>query len=561
MRYVLGFIFMLSISVALAQAPPPPAAPAPPASLATTYDLDLAGVGKGTEVAKLAEKDGAFHLISRVELTTPQGPMLLNQDSSLAGVPAEIVRYALSLETPGDKSKAMMQAVRQEGSWRLEASTIAEGASTGKDAAAGEGPPQTQSKELPVTGRSVVLDNLLPSQVDLFVRTLTMDAGSDVTVMVVVPQALVVAPMKVQRMQDGSGTFEGKQLVVRRYRLNLGNVLMEVDASNTDGALLRARVPIQSVAYVRRGFVSAPDAPAEPAEDPRESAVTVPGPAVGLPGILTVPPSDKPVPVVVLLSGSGPQDRDETVGTNKPLRDLARGLAGRGIASLRYDKRTFVKRDPSIAPDLRREYVEDARAALAMLQGMKEIDGARVYVAGHSLGGSVAPLVASAGGVRGIVLLAPMARRADEVLLDQIPFQLRLSGADEAEIARRTGQIKEYFASLADPKADPGFFFGASPVYWRDWLALDVPKALREASVPVLVLQGAKDIQVRPDLDFEKLKREVGEREGRITYRLFPDLNHLFLRTEGPSTGAEYGIPGRMEPAVVRAVADWIAAH
>ena len=546
MRHVLGFSFVLAVSMAQAEAPAPPA---PPPSLAATYDLDLAGLGKGTEVVKLEEKEGAFRLTSRVEVTTPQGPMILTQESSLAGTPAEIVRYALSLEPPGEKSKATMQAVRQEGAWHLEAS------------AGSEDPAQKQSKEIPVSGRSVVLDNLLPSLVDVFVRALDLKPGSEATVVAVVPQALVAAPMKVQRLQDGSGTFEGKPVSLRRYRLNLGNVLMEVEASHGDGTLLRARVPIQSVAYVRRGFAVPAEAPGEPAEDPRESAVTVPGSAVGLPGVLTMPVSDKPVPAVVLLAGSGPQDRDETVGTNKPMRDLARGLAGHGFASLRYDKRTYVKRDPSIAPDLRREYVEDARAAITMLRAMKGIDPARIFVAGHSLGGSVAPLVSAEGGVRGLVLLAPMARRADEVLLDQIPFQLRLSGADEAEIARRANQIREYFAALVDPKADPGFFFGASPGYWRDWLALDVSKLVRDGTLPVLVLQGAKDIQVRPDKDFDKLKREVGERDGRVAYRLFPDLNHLFLRTEGPSTGAEYGIPGRMDPGVIQAAAEWMSAH
>jgi dienelactone hydrolase len=546
MRHAVGFAFVLSVSVVSADAPVPPAAPA---SLAATYDLDLAGLGKGTEVVKLEGEIGAPRLTSRVEVTTPQGSMVLTQESSLSGSPAEIVRYALTLEPPGEKSKARMQAVRQDGSWHVEASMEA------------DDPSQKQAKDLPVSGRSAVLDNLLPSQVDVFVRTLDLAPGTDATVVAVVPQALIAAPMKIQRLQDGSGTFEGKTVTVRRFRLNLGNVLMEVDASTGDGALLRARVPIQSVAYVRRGYASAPEPPLEPPEDPRESAVTVPGPAVGLPGILILPASEKPVPAVVLLAGSGPQDRDETVGTNKPLRDLARGLAGHGVASLRYDKRTYVKRDPSIAPDLRREYVEDARAAIAMLRGLKGIDPARIYVAGHSLGGSVAPLVAVGGGVRGLVLLAPMARRADEVLLDQIPFQLRLSGAEEAEIARRTDQIRQYFAALSDPKADPGFFFGAGAGYWRDWLALDVPKLLRDTAVPVLVLQGTKDIQVRSDKDFEKLKREAGEREGRIVYRLFPDLNHLFVHTEGPSTGAEYGIPGRMEPAVITAVAEWIAGH
>ena len=515
-----------------------------------TYDLDLSTVGKGTEVARIVREGEASRLTSRVEIATPQGPMILTQDASLAGTPAEIVRYALTIEPPGVKARGEMQAVRKETGWTLEAAAPGEGEEGNK-----------QSRDLPVTGRSVVLDNLLPSQVDLFVRSLDLAPNAEATVTSVVPLALVAAPMKVRRMEDASGKFEGQPVSVRRYRLNLGNVLMEVEASAGDGALMRARVPIQSVAYVRRGYTAAPDAPVEAAEDSRESAVTVPGPAVGLPGILTTPPGKKPAAAVLLLSGSGPQDRDETVGTNKPLRDLARGLASRGIASLRYDKRTYVKRDPSIAPDLKREYVEDARAALALLQKAEGIDRERIFVVGHSLGGSVAPLVAGGGGVRGLVLLAPMARPADEVLLDQIPFQLRLSGADEAEIARRVEQIKAYFVALKDPKADPGFFFGASPGYWRDWLALDVSKLLRETTVPALVLQGAKDIQVSPDLDFEKLRREVGDREGRVSYRLFPDLNHLFLRTEGPSTGAEYGIPGRIDPAVLASIADWIAAH
>lgn len=534
---------VLSLSPVLAQTP------TPPASLAATYDLDLAVMGKGTEVVKLVKSDDATRLTSRVEMTTPQGPMRLTQESDLAGSPAEVVRYVLSLEPPGEAPKATLRATRQEGSWALEAST------------AGEGAPPPQSRSLAVTGRSVVLDNFLPSQVDLFVRALELAPGAETTVTAVVPQALVAAPMKVRRMDDGRGTFEGKAVSVRRYRLNLGNVLMEVDASASDGALLRARVPIQSVAYVRRGYAAGPEPEIVPADDPRESAVTVPGLAVGLPGILTLPKAEGPVAAVLLLAGSGPQDRDETVGTNKPLRDLARGLADAGIASLRYDKRTYVRRDPEVAPDLRREYVEDALAALALLRGTAGIDGSRLYVAGHSLGASVAPLLVPKGDVRGLVLLAPMTRRADEVLLDQIPFQLRLLGTDEAEIARRRAQIEAYFKALQDPKADPGPFFGAGAGYWRDWLALDVVKLVRETAVPVLVLQGTKDIQVRPEADFEKLRREAGEREGRIRYRLFPELNHLFQRTEGPSTGAEYGIPGRMDPEVVRAIVEWIRAR
>jgi dienelactone hydrolase len=542
----------LTLSSAMAQAPAPAPLPAPPASVATTYDLDLSVMGKGTEVVKLARTDDAVRLTSLVEMATPQGPMRLAQESDLAGSPLEVVRYALTLEPPGEAPRASLRATRKEAGWTLEASSAG---------SAREEPPKPQTKDLPVTGRSVVLDNFFPSQVDLFVRTLDLAPGGETTVTAVVPQALVAAPMKVRRMEDGRGTLDGKPVAVRRYRLNLGNVLMEAEASAEDGALLRARVPIQSVAYVRRGYGAAPEPEPAAAEDPREAAVTVSGPAVGLPGILTLPKAEGPVPAVLLLAGSGPQDRDETVGTNKPLRDLARGLADAGIASLRYDKRTYVRRDPAVAPDLAREYVEDALAALALLRGTVGIDAARIYVVGHSLGGSVAPLIVPEGKVQGLVLMAPMTRRADEVLLDQIPSQLRLLGTDEAEIGRRRGQIQAYFQALQDPKADPGPFFGAGAGYWRDWLKLDVVGLVRESPVPVLVLQGTKDIQVRADADFDRLRREAGERGGRIRYRLFPDLNHLFQRTEGPSTGAEYGIPGRVEPEVVTAIVDWIRTH
>ena len=115
---LLRFLVVLAIPLALAQAPAPPSSPPPPVSLATTYDLDLAGVGKGTEVVKLEPNEGGVRLTSRVEVTTPQGPMLLLQDSTLSGSPAEIVRYALSLEAPGEAGKGTMQAIRKDPKYR-----------------------------------------------------------------------------------------------------------------------------------------------------------------------------------------------------------------------------------------------------------------------------------------------------------------------------------------------------------------------------------------------------------------------------------------------------------
>jgi hypothetical protein len=118
--------------------------PGPRRLSAVTYDLDLSTVGKGREVVRIVREGGATRLTSRLEIATPQGPMILTQDANLAGTPAEIVHYALTIEPPGVKAKGEMQATRKETGWTLEAS------------APGEGEPDTkQSKDLPVTGRSV----------------------------------------------------------------------------------------------------------------------------------------------------------------------------------------------------------------------------------------------------------------------------------------------------------------------------------------------------------------------------------------------------------------------
>src|SRR4051794_36392117 len=129
-----------------------------------------------------------------------------------------------------------------------------------------------------------------------------------------------------------------------------------------------------------------------------------------LPGTLTLPTGTGPFPAVVLVHGSGPHDRDETIGPNKPFRDLAWGLATRGIAVLRYEKRTkehgakFVKENTYT---LRSEVIDDVRAAVALLRSHRSVDPKRIFVAGHSQGAVAAPRVAELEpGLGGVILLA-----------------------------------------------------------------------------------------------------------------------------------------------------------
>jgi pimeloyl-ACP methyl ester carboxylesterase len=275
-----------------------------------------------------------------------------------------------------------------------------------------------------------------------------------------------------------------------------------------------------------------------------------------------MPKSQKPVPAVLFLSGSGPNDKDETVGPNKPFADIARGLGDRGIASLRFDKRFYAIKDKSklAGVTLKDEYYDDAAAALALLSTRPGVDASRIFVLGHSEGAMVAPNVAAAfPRARGIVMLAPGVRPIDAMLIDQMEFGAKLTGRSADEIAEQTRELTETFAAIRDPsKTDTPPFMGAPAAYWREVIALDVAKMVRDSKLPILVLQGDQDIQVKKEADFELLRARAGDSSGRVTYRNFAGLNHLFMKVERESTGAEYGIPGHVDPAVVSVIADWI---
>src|SRR5205085_5456531 len=140
-----------------------------------------------------------------------------------------------------------------------------------------------------------------------------------------------------------------------------------------------------------------------------------------LPATLTIPKGDGPFPALVLVHGSGPHDRDETIGPNKPFRDLAEGLASRGVAVLRYDKRSLVS--PLGIRTVNEEVVEDAKAAIELLSAEPRIDRRRIIVLGHSLGGTLAPRIAAEDPrTAGIVILAGAARPFEDLLVEQLRY-------------------------------------------------------------------------------------------------------------------------------------------
>ncbi|MFO0601020.1 MAG: alpha/beta fold hydrolase [Myxococcaceae bacterium] len=277
-----------------------------------------------------------------------------------------------------------------------------------------------------------------------------------------------------------------------------------------------------------------------------------------LPATLIVPAGDGPFPVVILVHGSGPNDRDETLGANKPFKDLAYGLAAKGIATLRYDKRTlkYPGQFPSTKPyGLKEEIIDDVKAAVSLVLKTPKLDGKRVVVAGHSLGGTFGPRIAEEEPrVKALVLLAGATRPMDVLVREQIkvtaPGNAAASAAAEA-----------FSKKFNDPKltaAEEVDFLGAKlPGSYVLELRNEQP-ATRAAKLklPIFIGQGGRDYQVTTT-DLDGWKKTL-EKKPNVTIKLWPALNHALIEGTGPSTPQEYAVPGHVAEVVVTDLAAWI---
>lgn len=295
----------------------------------------------------------------------------------------------------------------------------------------------------------------------------------------------------------------------------------------------------------------------------RESDVKVVSGSVSLPGTLTLPLGEGPFPGVVLVHGSGPQDRDETIGGLRPFQDLAQGLASRGIAVLRYEKRTKVYRKEMAASSdvtVKDEVIDDALLALGLLRETPGVDRRRLFVAGHSLGALLAPRIAVLdGALAGVVLLASPSRPMSEVVRDQARW-LAGPGASDAQrlaapaIRKEADALADLYAGRQDPIS--GSILGASRSYWLDLKAQRPVDAARSLGRPILVLQGERDYQVTMS-DFLGWRQALGGRPD-VTFKSYSKLNHFFVAGEGRSGPEEYKKPGHVAAAVVNDIAAFV---
>jgi len=344
-----------------------------------------------------------------------------------------------------------------------------------------------------------------------------------------------------------------------------GVQLVRIPLQFTAGAVV-AQIAVDGNAQVA-GLMLRP-ADAEPAAPPvpadagyQEEAFSVPQPRGALPGTLAVPAGAGPFPAVVLVHGSGPQDRDETVGGTRPFLDIARGLAAHGIAVLRYDKRSFARPQDFAGGTFTvdDETTDDAVAALAALAADARIDATRVFVLGHSQGGMLAPRIAQRWPpTRGAILWAAPARSLLTLLPEQNRYLLGLDGElsaqDQAFLRALDTQIA---AARADaPAAAADLPLGVPQAFWRSIEAVDARADAQALDRPLLLLHGGRDFQVTAtDRD---LWRSALQAHRHADLRAYPALNHLGVAGSGTSSLQEYRSTGHVDPTLIDDIARWI---
>jgi fermentation-respiration switch protein FrsA (DUF1100 family) len=408
-----------------------------------------------------------------------------------------------------------------------------------------------------------------------------------------------------------------KDIPVSDVTLENGNVRIEVKSifGNYSGKMESDNATITgewkqgaaALPLVLKRTDKVPEAPRRPQEPQkpysyRDEEVVYDNTKAGikLAGTLTMPNTGEPFPAVILITGSGPQDRDEALLGHKPFLVLADHLTRRGIAVLRYDDRGIGKSTGEFAKATSADFATDVLAGVEYLKTRKEINPKQIGLLGHSEGGLIAPMVAvQSSDVAFVVLMAGPGITGEEILYLQGALIARAGGADEKAIAKNLDLQKKMFAVIkvekdnaaAEKKLHPLWnqtlaemtedekkaldFSGAnsdsvfqaqikqvvSP-WFRYFLFYDPLPTLKRVKCPVLAINGEKDLQVPPKENLSAIEKALKAGGNKnFAVKELPGLNHLF-QTAQTGAPAEYAkIEETISPTALQAMGDWILAQ
>lgn len=279
-------------------------------------------------------------------------------------------------------------------------------------------------------------------------------------------------------------------------------------------------------------------------------------------GLLTTPKGASNFPIVIFVHGSGPADMDETIGPNKPFKDLAAGLAAKGIGSIRYVKRSMVYPNSFIKTfTVKEEVIDDALSAIALARNTAGVNKSQIYLMGHSLGGMLAPRIAGlAPDLAGIILAAAPARKLSDVIAEQNRY-LYLASGDTSAVMKKQFQStmneidRSKLLKLGDIAPD-SVILSAPASYWIDINNYDQLAAAKKYTKKMLIVQGERDFQVSSQ-DFNIWRTALAANKN-VSFKLYPDLNHLLSSQKERGTGLQYRTPANVSAKLIDDIVIWI---
>ncbi|MBK8362127.1 MAG: alpha/beta hydrolase [Bacteroidetes bacterium] len=283
-----------------------------------------------------------------------------------------------------------------------------------------------------------------------------------------------------------------------------------------------------------------------------------------IPGSLVIPNTPGKHPVVILVHGSGANDRDETFGPLKPFRDLTSGLTAQGIAVLRFEKRTriFKSKMSHYSPNytVKQEVLEDVQRAIEVAKADTSIDTTQIYICGHSFGGMMLPRIAKENpSIKGLIYLTPNARRLEDLFVAQAEYIANeiTDPARKKAVVDSIKVLRDKVKSLSSNAAvDSSRIFDSPVSLWYELRNYDPIETAKTLDMPMLFIFGGRDYQVT-SIDSDKWFSSFKSNE-KAAFKMYPNLNHFLIAGEGKSLPAEYEKPGNVDEGLINDISTWI---